>query len=301
MKKNKSLTFIITVYIVSAFYSLIYLKIPYSTLIFKSMVVISFYMFIPFLCSIFLSKFVYKESLMENINLKFKWSNWYFLAILIPVVLAYLSFLIALILPDVKLDPEMSGIMNKFAKIMEPQQFEKAKQQSEQMKQMFKTDYYYLIIGFINAVIYGATINAVFGFGEEAGWRGFLLNSLKDKGFYKASLIIGIVWGIWHLPVVIQGHNYGKYRIIGVVMMTLWTVLLSPLFTYVVYKTGSIISASVFHGVLNATPGIALAYLKGGNELTVGITGLAGMISLLILNIIVFIYDKYFDSQKVIN
>ncbi|HPD19511.1 MAG TPA: CPBP family intramembrane metalloprotease, partial [Candidatus Goldiibacteriota bacterium] len=243
---------------------------------------------------------VYKESISVNIRLKFKWNWWYLAAVLIPVILGYLSFLIALLLPGVQLDPEMSSIMDKFSGMMQPEQMEKARQQMKQMSNDFKTEYFYLITGLINAIIFGATINAVFGFGEEAGWRGFLLNSLKDKGFYKASIITGIVWGIWHLPVVIQGHNYGQYRIAGIFMMTLWTVLLSPLFTYVVYKTDSVIAAAVFHGVLNAVPDIAIAYIKGGNELTTGITGLSGMISLLILNVIIFVYDRFFAKKKII-
>jgi len=300
MIKNKAITYVITVYVVSAIYSLIYFIVPYSTSNTTSMMVVSFYMFIPLLCSIFLSKFVYKESISVNIRLKFKWNWWYLAAVLIPVILGYLSFLIALLLPGVQLDPEMSSIMDKFSGMMQPEQMEKARQQMKQMSNDFKTEYFYLITGLINAIIFGATINAVFGFGEEAGWRGFLLNSLKDKGFYKASIITGIVWGIWHLPVVIQGHNYGQYRIAGIFMMTLWTVLLSPLFTYVVYKTDSVIAAAVFHGVLNAVPDIAIAYIKGGNELTTGITGLSGMISLLILNVIIFVYDRFFAKKKII-
>lgn len=143
-------------------------------------------------------------------------------------------------------------------------------------------------------------MNAIFGFGEEAGWRGFLLNSLKDKGFFKSSLIIGAIWGIWHIPVILQGHNYGKYRVIGVFMMTAWTILLSPMFTYVVKKTGSVLSAAVMHGVLNAAPGIALAYIKGGDELTIGVTGAAGFISLIVINAGLVIYDRFFAKEKVI-
>ncbi|MCX8092678.1 MAG: CPBP family intramembrane metalloprotease [Candidatus Goldbacteria bacterium] len=301
MIKNKPLIYVSSVYLITGLYSLLYLKIPYSTSNFISVMVTSFYMFIPFLCSIFLSKFVYKESVKANINLYFKWTPWYIAAILIPLILAYLSFIIALLIPGVSVDPEMSDLMNRFSKTLNEIQLQKAKEQSEYMKRIFKTEYYYFIIGFINAVIFGSSVNAIFGFGEEAGWRGFLLNALKEKGFYKASLITGTIWGVWHLPLVIQGHNYGKYHIAGIFMMTIWTILLSPLFTYIVHKTGSVIAAAIMHGVLNASPGISIVYLKGGNEITTGITGISGMIALIIINLLIFIYDKYFDENKVIN
>lgn len=301
MLKNKALTYTVFVYAVSAVYSLLYLVFPAGDKTSPAgFVVTVFYMFIPLICSAILSKLVYKESFRESISLKFKWNEWYVFAAVIPIVLAFLAFGFALILPGISLAPDMSGMLGKFKEMLTPEQFDQAIKQSENMKTMFKTDYYYLIVGTINAIVLGATVNTVFAFGEEAGWRGFLLNALKDKGFFKASLIIGLIWGVWHLPVIIQGHNYGKYHLIGIFMMTAWTVLLSPLFTYVVYKTGSVLSAAVMHGVLNASPGIALAYIKGGDELTVGITGAAGFLGIIVINAGIFIYEKYFAKEKVI-
>jgi membrane protease YdiL (CAAX protease family) len=301
MLKNKALTYTVFVYAVSALYSLLYLIFPLND---KSSpvsnIITPVYMFIPLICSVILSKLVYKESFRENISLKFKWNDWYFFALLIPIVLAFLAFGFSLLLPGISLAPDMAGMLGKFKEMLTPEQFEQAVKQSEHMKEVFKTDYYYLIVGALNAVVFGATINMVFAFGEEAGWRGFLLNALKDKGFFKASLIIGVIWGVWHLPVIIQGHNYGKYHVIGIFMMTAWTVLLSPLFTYVVYKTGSVLSAAIMHGVINAAPGIALAYIKGGDELTMGITGFAGFLGLIVINAGIFIYEKYFAEEKVI-
>lgn len=302
MLKNKALTFTLLVYAVTAVYSLLYLIFPISgeKTRFAAGIITMIYMFIPLVCSAILSKLVYKEPFRESISLKFKWSKWYIFAVAAPVLLAFLTFGFSLIIPGVSLAPDMAGMLGKFKDMLTPEQFEEAVKQSQNMREIFKTDYYYLIVGAINAAVLGATINAVFGFGEEAGWRGYLLNALKDKGFFKASLIIGVIWGVWHLPVIIQGHNYGKYRIIGIFMMTAWTILLTPMFNYVVYKTGSVLSAAIMHGVLNASPGIALAYIKGGDELTIGITGAAGFMGLIVINAGIFIYEKYFAKQKVI-
>jgi len=298
MLKNKSIIFIILTYIISGFYSLLYLIFPYSAGSDKmiSFLITSFYMFIPFLSAFILQKFIYKEN-FKNIGFNFKWTWWYLFSIFIPILFNFFAFGIAILLPDVTFSPDMSGMIERYQKLFTEEQLNLMKEQ------IAKVPGVVFFAGMIlQTIFFGITINTVFAFGEEAGWRGFLLYNLKGKGFYFTSLITGLVWGLWHLPVIIQGHNYPDHKIAGIFMMILWTVLLSPFFTFIVYKTGTVISAAIMHGVLNASYGLSIVYLKGGNDLTVGITGMSGMIALLISNILLFIYMKYFDNlQEVSN
>ena len=104
------------------------------------------------------------------------------------------------------------------------------------------------------------------------GWRG-LCRELAELGFWKSSWVIGVVWGFWHAPLILQGHNYPQHPWAGVFMMTVMTVLLSPLLGYVTIKANSVIAAAFFHGTFNATAGLALMAVKGGNDLTVGVDG----------------------------
>ncbi|MEN4007466.1 MAG: hypothetical protein PQ964_08955 [Methanobacteriaceae archaeon] len=53
-------------------------------------------------------------------------------------------------------------------------------------------------------------------------------------------------------------------------------------------KTESVISAAIMHGSLNGTAGLAIIMLEGGNDLIIGITGIAGFIVLLIVNLFIF-------------
>ena len=154
-------------------------------------------------------------------------------------------------------------------------------------------------IGLLQGLIAGITINAVAGFGEELGWRGFLQKELGYWGFWKSSIIIGLVWGIWHAPIILQGHNYPEHPQAGVFMMIIFTLLLSPIFSYVRLKAKSVIAAAIIHGSLNATIGLPLMVIKGGNDLTVGATGLAGFIALALANVGIFIYDRYFAREKI--
>ncbi len=81
-----------------------------------------------------------------------------------------------------------------------------------------------------------------------------------------------------------MGHNYPTYPVLGVFMMTAWCILLSPLFLYITIKAKSVIATAIMHGTVNGTAGISIMILEGGNELTVGLTGLAGFIAISLIN-----------------
>jgi membrane protease YdiL (CAAX protease family) len=292
MLKNRTLSYIVLLYIMTALYSLLYLKFPLR-MEGMSFVITILYMFLPLIATLILQVIIYKEPL-SAININFKWSNWYLIAALVPLILAFLTFAISLIVPGVSLDPSMAAFFEKMSKGLTPDQLAKAKEQVEPLKN------YLMAIAAFQALIFGMTVNTVAAFGEEAGWRGFLLSSLSTKKFYIASVIIGVVWGFWHAPIILQGHNYPDHPVIGVFMMTVWTILLSPFLVYFAKKSGSVIGAAVFHGVLNASAGIPLMYIKGGSDLTVGVTGIAGFAALIILNGALYIYDRYVSKSKII-
>jgi membrane protease YdiL (CAAX protease family) len=107
------------------------------------------------------------------------------------------------------------------------------------------------------------------------------------------------VWGIWHFPLILIGHNSPAHPVAGVGMMIVYCILMTPMMIYIVKKSKSVITASIFHGVNNAIGGITLLYLVGGNDLTNNITGLAGSIALLIMNIAFFIFDKYVTKENI--
>ena len=127
-------------------------------------------------------------------------------------------------------------------------------------------------------VAIGATVNAIFAFGEEFGWRGYLLWELSPLGFWKASLVIGTVWGLWHAPLIVAGLNYPSFPYVGVLMFTVVCIAISPLFTYLVLRGESVLPAAVFHGVFNAA-GLVLVTTESTvlRELVVGEGGVVGV------------------------
>lgn len=150
-----------------------------------------------------------------------------------------------------------------------------------------------LWLGLAQGLVAGATVNAIAGFGEELGWRGFLLNELRHLGFWKSSAVIGSVWGLWHAPFILQGHNYPEHPVAGVFMMIVWCLLLAPILSYVRLKAKSVIAAAIFHGTINGTAGLAVMVIAGGSDLTAGVMGLPGFIVLAALNLFLFAYERF--------
>ena len=85
---------------------------------------------------------------------------------------------------------------------------------------------------------------------EELGWRGFLLPRLLDKWSpLKASLILGVVWAVWHMPAgLVTGGPYYFHTVPGTLLFTASTVALSILMTVLFLHTrGSILLAIAMH------------------------------------------------------
>ena len=70
--------------------------------------------------------------------------------------------------------------------------------------------------------------------------------------------------------------------------MTVWCILLSPLFTLIREKSGSVIAASIAHGSLNASIGISIIYINGGHILWNGFHHLSGFTVLTLVNLVIW-------------
>jgi membrane protease YdiL (CAAX protease family) len=104
---------------------------------------------------------------------------------------------------------------------------------------------------FVQTVVAGPLLGLIMGFGEEYGWRSYLQGELVKLGKVRGVLLLGVIWGVWHYPVIWMGHNYPGYPVWGSVVMTGYTVLLGFVLGYVMLKTKSIWLVAFLHAINN--------------------------------------------------
>lgn len=251
------------------------------------------YMLIPALSVLLVEKVVYREPIKKRLLLSFKLNGWFVVAWLFMPLLMFVTIGVNLLFPGVSYNPEMTGFFSRLENLMTPEQMEQFKQSMETLPVNF------LFIILLQGLLAGATVNALAAFGEELGWRGFLLDAFREMKFYKAALLIGVIWGIWHAPLILMGHNYPQHPQAGVFMMVGLCILISPLLLYVTIKARSVFAAAVMHGTMNATAGISIMTINGGNDLVSGIAGLAGFITLALFLLLLFAYDRFISKDKI--
>jgi CAAX protease family protein len=102
-----------------------------------------------------------------------------------------------------------------------------------------------------NIVIVGPFLGLIVTFGEEYGWRGYLQTELTRLGRVRGVLLLGVIWGIWHWPVIWMGYNYPGQPIIGSIAMVIWCVILAYFLAYAVFKSNGVWTAAYLHALNN--------------------------------------------------
>ena len=156
-----------------------------------------------------------------------------------------------------------------------------------------------ILISALAAITYAPFLNVIPCLGEEAGWRGFLTPYLKARcGRTKGLLLAGLIWGVWHWPVILfAGYEYGLTYwgapVLGPLLFCVFTTALGILFSLLYEKTGSIWICALGHGAINAfanTPSLFLVP-DSGYQQTLGpfANGLIGGLPLILLALFVLL------------
>jgi membrane protease YdiL (CAAX protease family) len=126
-----------------------------------------------------------------------------------------------------------------------------------------------LLLGLTLAVPF----NALFAFGEEFGWRGYLLPRLRALlGPWPGLLAHGAVWGFWHAPLIyLAGHNYPGHPVLGVPLFVVFGALFGVLLGWLQIRSRSVVAPTVGHAALNAVAGAPLLLLRGVDPAVAGV------------------------------
>lgn len=108
----------------------------------------------------------------------------------------------------------------------------------------------------------GVVLSSIPALGEELGWRGFLTTALAPLGFWPSAVLIGVLWGVWHAPVMLLGYNFAEPNMLGVVYMIGFCFFVGILLQWSRYWARNVWVAGVGHGALNATAGTTFIFLQ---------------------------------------
>lgn len=248
------------------------------------------YMFFPLVCALVI-QIIKKEKLGSTGLLKFKIKWSWLVAWLLPVVIVAATIIVNSLLDGCELKfhmPPIPGMEN-----LSPEDM--AKISAMQNPKVI------IITTLVSGLFAGITINAIAAFGEEYGWRNYLVSALKGRNFWVACLFIGVVWGFWHFPLILMGHNYFVHRTAGVFMMVAMCLVMTPIELYLVLKAKSVYPAAIFHGTVNALAGATVLFISGGSDLINGVAGLSGIITMAVVTLILFVYDRFVSEDKIMS
>jgi membrane protease YdiL (CAAX protease family) len=125
-----------------------------------------------------------------------------------------------------------------------------------------------LVLQALQAIIIGPLVGGLATLGEEFGWRAYLLPKMMRYGGRKAMLLIGLIWGIWHWPIILMGFEYGFHYPggpwLGPLVMLWFTFVAGIYLAWLTLKAGSVWPAVIAHASINAIAAIGYLAVKPG-------------------------------------
>ena len=243
--------------------------------VFRNVTIFLIMMLVP-ACSSIITRVLTKEGftgMMIRPNLKGN-LKWYFVAYFAPPFIACFGAVVYFII----FSDDFSPLQSAFA-------IEES---------ILSTSEFWRVL--FNIIPLAAIINPIMGivqcFGEELGWRGYLLPKLEEKLTpLSASVATGVIWGLWHAPIIAMGYNYGSnHPIIGIFAMIVFCTVLGIIFGFLTNKVNSIWPAVLFHAAINGIdrwpPSVLFMSNRPNMFLGPDLMGVIGGLGFIIIDII---------------
>ncbi len=134
----------------------------------------------------------------------------------------------------------------------------------------------------VGAILISPILNSINTFGEEFGWRAYLLPKLMPLGWKRAMLLMGVIWGVWHWPVIFMGYEYGfkypGYPWVGPLLFVLIAFSFGTFLAWITLRGGSVWPAVIGHASINGIAALAALAVQGSPNPLLGplVVGLVG-------------------------
>ncbi|NLC78828.1 MAG: CPBP family intramembrane metalloprotease [Ruminococcaceae bacterium] len=296
LAKKSSIIFTVLVMVVTyAFVAWLYFSNAYQDPAIYTLS-LSAMMFFPTLCSI-VTRLATGENFTDMyLRPRFKGHvRFYLIAWLLPAVLTVAGAAFYFLIFPKRFDGSMGYYLSQIAA--------DAPEQVEAVKQIPVAAF---ILYQIGMSLFIGLVNIIPACGEELGWRGFFFPRLLEatKSPVCAMLISGVIWGVWHAPIIALGHNYGTeyagYPWLGIITMTVSCVAFGVILCYVSYKAKSVWPAAIGHGILNAGASVGMLLTTAENTPVLGpltLALVAGVPTIIVAAVILVKSKKIFCDE----
>lgn len=148
----------------------------------------------------------------------------------------------------------------------------------------------------VGALVAGPFVTSLFTVGEEIGWRGHLLLRLLPLGSGRAAIITGVIWGLWHAPVIwLYGYNYPGHGHIGAIYFCLFTVPTGVFVAWLRLRTGSIWPGTFAHSSINTAAGFPVLLLARADSL-IGLP--AGLLAIVPWAVVAIFFARRLEPDR---
>lgn len=220
----------------------------------------------------------------EHLGWRLRFDRWLLVAWLVPIVVLVVASLGAGLFAGTHLTSPAAALAARLTELSGPDEAAKLNQVPGWALSLALV---------LQTTVLGAAFNTPFMLSEELGWRGVLWARWQDLGFWPQSLATGVVWGVWHAPLILMGYNFPDAPVLGVALMTLFCVLLAPLFQLVRLRGGTIWHACLCHGTINAGARLSELCVSSEHWYGRGILGVSGFVTLAAVCVGVVLFKRY--------
>lgn len=227
---------------------------------------------------------VMKQPIMEPLGIRFSVNRWWLVAWLLPVLVLFLSLLIAYLagFEPVLTVEELIERQRSLLTETEVEGFDERLQEEKPPGPLA------LILMALPA---GLTFGLLIAFSSEIAFRGFFFREVPG-GFWSRATVIGVLWWAWLAPSIALGRLYGVQAAWSLGIALPWHIVASWVLVYLRVRTNSVIATSL-------TMGTMLTLTAPARDLTLGTPawfqpfyGVAGLCGLVIVWGMLWLHDR---------